>query len=173
MRQQWGEGGRSTALLKTHLADVLVDKGEWAEASVLYAGATETYEAFYGAEHPQTRGVAIKLARCYGELARLDSAESVMAKYRVSLGDVKDAGLVKAVVASKLNEFAAATEKSIGEAVAEEEWVQVADVRLPPPEKLRGDVSSHVEEGQLRNEEKWDVATVDGSAHNALTPCLG
>ena len=96
-----------------------------------------------------------------------------MAKYRVSLDDVKDAGLVKAVVASKLNEFAAATEKPIGEAVAEEEWVQVADVRLPPPEKLRGDVSSHVEEGQLRNEEKWDVATVYGSAHNALTPCLG
>jgi tetratricopeptide (TPR) repeat protein len=64
MRQQWGEGGRSTALLKTHVADVLVDKREWAEASVLYAGATETYEAFYGDEHPQTRGVAIKLARC-------------------------------------------------------------------------------------------------------------
>jgi len=40
--------------------------------------------SFYEVEHPQTRGVAIKLARCYGELALLDSAESVMAKYRVS-----------------------------------------------------------------------------------------
>lgn len=48
-------------LLKTHVADVLVDKGEQAEASVLYAGATETYEVFYGVEYPgcshQTREV--------------------------------------------------------------------------------------------------------------------
>jgi hypothetical protein len=100
---------------------------------------------FYGVEHPQTRGVAIKLARCYGELALLDSAESVMVKYRLSLDDIKDAGLVKGVVASKLNELAAATEKSIGEVVVEEEWVRVADVRLPSSEKLSGDVSSHVE----------------------------
>ena len=84
MRQEWVERGGTTALLKTHVADVLVDKGERAKASVLYPGATETYEAFYGVEHPQTRGVAIKLARCYRELALLNSAESVMVKYRLS-----------------------------------------------------------------------------------------
>jgi hypothetical protein len=68
MRQQQGEGGRSTALLKTYVTDMLVDKGELAEVSVLYASVTETYEAFYGVEHPQTRGVAIKLVRCMGSL---------------------------------------------------------------------------------------------------------
>jgi tetratricopeptide (TPR) repeat protein len=173
MRQQWGEGGRSTALLKTHVADVLTDKGERVEASVLYAGATETYEAFYGVEHPQTRAVAIKLARCYGELALLDSAESVMVKYRISLDDVKDAGLVKRVVASKLNESTTATEKSIGEVVVEEEWVRVADVRLPPSEKLRGEVSPHVEEVHVQNEKKRDVSKVDVGVHNAFEALPG
>jgi hypothetical protein len=38
-----------------------------------------------------------------------------MVKYRLSLDDVKDAGLVKGVVTSKLNELTAATEKSIEE----------------------------------------------------------
>jgi hypothetical protein len=161
-------GGRSIALLKRHVADVLVDKGERAEASVLYAGATETYEAFYGVKHPQTQGVAIKLARRYGELALLDSVESVMVKYHLSLDDVKDTGLVKGVVASKLNELTAATEKSIGEVVVEEEWVRVADVRPPPSEKLRGDVSSHVEEVHVQNEEKRDVAIVGVGARNAF-----
>lgn len=71
-------------MLKTRVADVLEDKGERAEASVLYAGPTETYEPFYGVEHPQTRGVAIKIARCYRELALPDSVESVMVKYRIS-----------------------------------------------------------------------------------------
>jgi len=159
--------------LKTHVADVLVDKGERAEASVLYAGATETYEAFYGVKHPQTQGVAIKLARRYGELALLDSVESVMVKYHLSLDDVKDAGLVKGVVASKLNELTAATEKSIGEVVVEEEWVRVADVRLPPSEKLRGDVSSHVEEVHVQNEEKRDVAIVGVGARNAFDALPG
>ena len=46
MRQQWVEGSRGNALLKTHVADVLVDKEERAEAGMLYAGATETYEVF-------------------------------------------------------------------------------------------------------------------------------
>jgi hypothetical protein len=81
----------------------------------------ETYEAFYGVEHSQTRGVAIKLARRYGELALLDSVESAMVKYRLPLDDVKDAGIVKGVVASKRNELTAATERSIGEVEVEEE----------------------------------------------------
>lgn len=68
--------------------------------------------------------VAIKLARCYEKLALLDSTESVMVKYRLSSNDVKDTGLVKGVVASKLNELTAATETSIGEVVVEEEWVR-------------------------------------------------
>lgn len=173
MRQQWVERGRSTALSETYVADVLMDKGERAEAGVLYTGATETYEAFYGVEHPQTRGVAIKLARCYRELALLDSAESVMVKYRLSLDDVKDAGLVKGVVASKLNELTAATERSIGEVVVEEEWVRVADIRLPPSEKLRGDVSSHVEEVHVQNKKMRDVAIVDVGGRNAFDALPG
>ena len=42
-----------------------------------------------------------------------------------------------------------ATEKLIGEIVVEEEWVWVTDIRLPPSEKLRGDVSSHMEEAHV------------------------
>jgi hypothetical protein len=50
----------------------------------------------------------------------------------------------------------------------EEEWVPVADVRLPPSEKLRGDVSSHAEEVHVQNEKKRDVAIVDVGAFDAL-----
>ena len=96
-----------------------------------------------------------------------------MVKYRLSLDDVKDAGLVKGVVASKLNELTAATEKLIGEVVVEEEWVRVADVRLPPSEKLRGDVSSHVEEVHVQNEKKRDAAIVDVGARNAFDALPG
>jgi hypothetical protein len=48
---------------------------------------------------------------------------SIRRRGAYSLGDVKDAGLVKGGVASKLNELIAATERSIGEVVVEVEWV--------------------------------------------------
>ena len=78
-------------------------------------------------------------------------------------------GLVKEVVVSKLNELTAATENSIGEVVVEEEWVQIADVRLPPTEKLGGDVSSLVEEVYVQGEKKRDVAIVDVGACTAFS----
>jgi tetratricopeptide (TPR) repeat protein len=168
MQQQCGEGGRSTALVKTHVADVLVDKGEWAEASVLYAGAAETYDGFYGVEHPNTRGLAFKLARCYRELALVDSAESVMAKYRVSLDDVKDADLVKRVFASNLKDVTAETEKGPGNVVVEAESVRTADIPLPPSDKPRSNASPLVEEVLVHNEKKWNDAMLYVNVCNAL-----
>ena len=53
------------------------------------------------------------------------------------------------------------TEKSIGEVVAEEEWVRVTDIRLPPSEKLRGDASSHMEEVHVQNKGRRNVVIVD------------
>jgi tetratricopeptide (TPR) repeat protein len=83
MEQQWGKRGRSTALLKTHVADVIVDKGELAEAIDLYEGALETYEGLHGLEHPDTQSVATKLASCYSKSGLNDLMDTVTVKYRL------------------------------------------------------------------------------------------
>jgi hypothetical protein len=67
----------------------------------------------------------------------------------------------------------AATEKSIGEVVIEEEWVRVADVRLLPPEKLGGDVSSLVKVVHVQNEKKRDVPIVNVGARTAFDALPG
>lgn len=107
-RQQWGENGRSTAMLKIHLADVLVDKKEFEEAIVLYIGAMETYEDLHNHElqHPETHASAVKLARCYVHLGLSSSSETVMIKYGLSEEEVKSDYL-------KLSEKEAYTEKAV------------------------------------------------------------
>ncbi|OCK76478.1 hypothetical protein K432DRAFT_360278 [Lepidopterella palustris CBS 459.81] len=92
-RQQWGENGRSTARLKIHVADVLVDKKAFGEAILLYSGATETFEDLLNIEHPETHASAIKLARCYAHLGLPGSVETVMVKYHLLEKEVEVDGL--------------------------------------------------------------------------------
>jgi tetratricopeptide (TPR) repeat protein len=160
MRAQWGENGRSTALLKTHVADVLADKSEFAEAIVMYQGALETYEGLHGVQHPDTRGAAVKLGRCYGELGLLDSAETVMVKYRLEVDDVRSA---KRPGVSKTKEVTPATETPKGGIVIEEKAVTTAgDDEIVPPaiEMLKNDASLDVKERMCDDFEEGNVTVV-------------
>jgi tetratricopeptide (TPR) repeat protein len=166
MRQQWGESGRSTALLKTHVADVIVDKGELSEAIQLYQGATETYEGLHGLEHPDTQAAAVKLARCYSGLGLNDSAETIMVKYRLTWADVDKVGASKRTLLSTTKEQSSTAEKSKGEIVVEERAVENdedgrKDVKMVT-EKLKGEVLVETREEEQGQSDREDIKGVVG-----------
>ncbi|KAK5207297.1 hypothetical protein LTR41_006866 [Exophiala xenobiotica] len=87
MRQQWGEKGRSTCLLKRHVADVLVDKAAFGEALGLYQQAFDTLVVLLGDEHPDTLALSASIAECHRKLAQPARAEGKEASAEESRGE--------------------------------------------------------------------------------------
>ncbi|KAK5462433.1 hypothetical protein LTS15_002145 [Exophiala xenobiotica] len=137
MRQQWGEKGRSTCLLKRHVADVLVDKAAFGEALGLYQQAFDTLVILLGDEHPDTLALSASIAECHRKLAppaRVEGKEASAEESRGESAQFEEVAVHHKVDMEQRHEFATQKKDALTSS-----WVEVLasdgslDVKKLPP----------------------------------------